>query len=494
MSKREQQEIIRNIHSIEGGGGHLGINKTMKKLTARYFWDTMTVDTRNFIRSCHKCQQVNFSFINKGKQELHNIPVPSQVFSQIGIDIMHMPESPDGHKYVITAIDYLTKYVEMRALKTKTAIEVANFIYEELICQYGCSDIHITDQGREFCNEVNNTLLKRSGTRHRITSAYHPQANGLVERMNRMISEILLKTIKNQEDWVQALPTVAFAHRSSEQASTTCIPMQFLIGRQPTLPIDIKMKGKDYIENDLTEEEVKAIEIEILCQNINKLKKMRDEYILIGQSNIEKAQSRQKKAYDRRKNYVSDININDMVMRKLQKNVQRKGGKLEKKFAGPYKVVAKTVKGNCQLEDAKGKVLKTWFPINQLKKYLKRGDVGLESETSDDSNVDEEKNNGIKVQKYSQDSSIKRSGKYQYKISGSSRKRRKENCMGQRDVTGSQDLTGSPSKQNATRQRDVTGSQDLTGSPSKQNGTSQRDVTGSQDLMGYETKRCYRIT
>ena len=113
MSKREQREIIRNIHSIEGGGGHFGINKTVKKLTARYFWDTMTVDTRNFIRSCHKCQEVNFSFINKGKQELHNIPVPSQVFSQIGIDIMHMPESPDGHKYVIMAIDYLTKYVEM---------------------------------------------------------------------------------------------------------------------------------------------------------------------------------------------------------------------------------------------------------------------------------------------------------------------------------------------------------------------------------------------
>ena len=111
----------------------MGINKTMKKLIARYFWDTMTINTRNFIRSCHKCQKVNFSFINKGKQELHNIPVPSQVFSQIGIDIMHMPESPDGHKYVITAIDYLTKYVEMQALKTKTAIEVANFIYEELI-------------------------------------------------------------------------------------------------------------------------------------------------------------------------------------------------------------------------------------------------------------------------------------------------------------------------------------------------------------------------
>ena len=178
-----------------------------------------------------------------------------------------------------------------------------------------------------------------------------------------------------------------------------------------------------------------------------------------------------------------------MVMRKLQKNVQRKRGKLEKKFAGPYKVVAKTVKGNCELEDAKGKVLKTWFPINQLKNYLKRGDVGLESETSDDSDVDQDKNNGIKVQKHSQDSSVKRSGKYQCKIFGSSQKRRKQNAMGSRDVTGLQDFTGSSSKQNATGSRDVTGFLDFTGSSSKQNAMGLRDVTGSQDFTGSSSKQ-----
>ena len=74
---------------------------------------------------------------------------------------------------------------------------------------------------------------------------------------------------------------------------------------------------------------------------------------------------------------------------------------MDKKFAGPYKVVAKTVKDNCQLEDMKGKVLKTWVPVHQLKKYLKCDDVGLESETSDKSDVCPDKINGIKVQKHS---------------------------------------------------------------------------------------------
>ena len=382
ISRRQQQDLLKDVHSAEGGGGHLGMNKTMKKLTERFFWETMTEDTRNFIRTCRRCQQVNTSYLNKGKQELHNIPVPSRIFSQVGIDIMHMPEV-DGYKYLITAIDYLSKYVEMRPLKQKTSLEVSNFLFEEIICRYGCSDIHITDQGREFCNEVNETLMRSTGTLHRITSSYHPQANGLVERMNRTTSEILLKTMQNQDSWLSAIHTVAFAHRSSMQSSTQCTPMQFLIGRPPMLPVDVKLRGADYINEDLTQEEANQIEIEVLSQNIDELKKMRDDFIQLGKENIKKAQHRQKKYYDKRNNYACNIAIGDLVMRRLLRNVARKGGKLDKKFAGPYKCIAKTVRGSCQLEDMKGKVLKTWYPVQQLKKYMKRGQVGMSDSDSD---------------------------------------------------------------------------------------------------------------
>ena len=113
----------------------------------------------------------------------------------------------------------------------------------------------------------------------------------------------------------------------------------------------------------------------------------------------------------------------------------------------------------------------------------------MESETSDDSDVDQDKYNGIKVQKHSQDSSVKRSRKYQCKISGSSQKRRKQNATGSRDVTGLQDFTGSSSKQNAMGSRDVTELQDFTGSSSKQNAMGSRDVTGLQDFTGSSSKQ-----
>ena len=84
----------------------------------------------------------------------------------------------------------------MSALKEKSAKEVTRFIYEDLICRWGCSEYHITDQGREFVNSTNKELLDLCGTKQRITSAYHPQANGLSERMNRSTQESLKKSLR----------------------------------------------------------------------------------------------------------------------------------------------------------------------------------------------------------------------------------------------------------------------------------------------------------
>ena len=76
----------------------------------------------------------------------------------------------DGYNYVITAIDYFTKYIELKALHTKTADEVGLFLYE-LICRYGCTSVIINDQGREFSNDLTKRLYLMTGTRQRVTSA-----------------------------------------------------------------------------------------------------------------------------------------------------------------------------------------------------------------------------------------------------------------------------------------------------------------------------------
>lgn len=77
----------------------------------------------------------------------------------------------------------------------KTAESVAKFLYDDIICRHGCPEIQISDQGREFINKLSDELFRLTGTQQRVTSPYHPQANGLVERLNRTLKTSLLKVI-----------------------------------------------------------------------------------------------------------------------------------------------------------------------------------------------------------------------------------------------------------------------------------------------------------
>ena len=99
---------------------------------------------------------------------------------QIDIDLSTLPEV-DGVKHLIVCIDYFSKWSEAKAVKDKSAPTVAKFLYE-IICRHGCMRIQINDQGKEFVNEVSENLHEMTGTEQRITSAYHPQSNGLCER------------------------------------------------------------------------------------------------------------------------------------------------------------------------------------------------------------------------------------------------------------------------------------------------------------------------
>ena len=112
-------------------------------------------------------------------------------------------------------------FAEAKPLKDKTAVSVARFLYE-LICRFGCFSTQINDQGREFVNSVSDELHRLTGVKQKITSAYHPQANGLVERQNRTIKEKLLKILGDDahEDWPSALDGVLFAHRTARHNST----------------------------------------------------------------------------------------------------------------------------------------------------------------------------------------------------------------------------------------------------------------------------------
>ncbi|KAL5517002.1 hypothetical protein EMCRGX_G002466, partial [Ephydatia muelleri] len=131
-----------------------------------------------------------------------------------------LPKTERGNCYIITLIDYFSKWPEAEPIADKTARTVAGFLYK-IICRHGCTRVTISDQGREFVNRVNAVLFQMTGTEHRISTAYHPQTNGLVERYNQTLQRSLIKLCNDkQNDWDDLLDPVLFAYRTSKQKST----------------------------------------------------------------------------------------------------------------------------------------------------------------------------------------------------------------------------------------------------------------------------------
>jgi len=151
------------------------------KIKSRYYWPQMYESIRQYVQTCDACQRRGK---NRNKQYLNPIPAYSP-FYQIGIDIVRpLPKTAHENKYIVVAIDYLTKWPEARALRQATAEEVSLFIYEDIICRHGCPSKILSDRGTHFNNQVIAKLMEKFQIKHLFSTPYHPQTNGLVERFN----------------------------------------------------------------------------------------------------------------------------------------------------------------------------------------------------------------------------------------------------------------------------------------------------------------------
>ncbi len=104
-----------------------------------------------------------------------------------------LPRTPGGKHYIIVATDHFTKWTEAQAIEEADAQNIATFIYQEIISRHGVPSILISDRGTEFVNELITILCREFKIRHVVTTAYHPQANGQVERMNKTLKDLLSK-------------------------------------------------------------------------------------------------------------------------------------------------------------------------------------------------------------------------------------------------------------------------------------------------------------
>jgi transposase InsO family protein len=130
---------------------------------------------------------------------LHPIP-PLGPFEKWGIDLMGpLPMTKRGHRFIVVATDYLTKFAEVRALKSSVKQEVARFLYERVFTRFGAPLEIVSDNGPQFLSEVVENMLACLAVKHKFTTMYKPGTNGLVERTNRTLCSMLAKEADSYE-------------------------------------------------------------------------------------------------------------------------------------------------------------------------------------------------------------------------------------------------------------------------------------------------------
>nr|GEU70996.1 reverse transcriptase domain-containing protein [Tanacetum cinerariifolium] len=241
VSGQEAFNILKACHSGPTGG-HYGANYTTKKVfDAGFFWLTIYQDAHDFVTRCDICQRQG-KISQRDEMPQNSIQV-CEIFDIWGINFMGPFPSSRGNKYILVAIDYLSKWVEAKVIPTNDARVVCKFL-KSLFARFDTPRAIISDRETHFCNDQFSKVMLKYGVTHRLSTAYHPQTSGEVEVSNRGSKRILKKTVaENRASWSDKLDDALWAFCTAYKTPIGCTPYKLVYGKACHLPVELEHKA-----------------------------------------------------------------------------------------------------------------------------------------------------------------------------------------------------------------------------------------------------------
>ena len=216
----------------------------------------MERDSIQFVRKCHQCQ-VHGDLIRSPPVELHAMAAPWP-FVAWGMDVIGPiePKASNGHRFILVAIDYFTKWVEAVTFKSVTKKAVVDFVHANIICRFGIPKMIITDNAANLNSHLMQEVCQQFKIAHQNSTPYHPKANGAVEAANKNIKKILQKMVQGSRQWHEKLPFALLGYRTTVRTSTGATPYLLVYGTEAVIPAEVEIPSlRVIVEAEIDDDE-----------------------------------------------------------------------------------------------------------------------------------------------------------------------------------------------------------------------------------------------
>ncbi|GJR05204.1 reverse transcriptase domain-containing protein [Tanacetum coccineum] len=340
---QEAIDILKACHEGPTGGHHSANLTARKVFDAGFYWPTIYKDAHELVKNCDSCQRQG-KISQRDEMPQNSIQV-CEIFDVWGIDFMGPFPSSRGNKYILVAVDYLSKWVEAKALPTNDARVVVKFL-KSLFARFGTPRAIISDRGTHFCNDQFAKVMSKYGVTHRLATAYHPQTSGQVEVSNRGLKRILERTVgENHASWYDKLDEALWAFRTAFKTPIGCTPYKLVYGKSCHLPIELEHKAYWALKHANFDLKTAGDHRKLQLNELNELRDQAYENSLIYKE-------RTKKLHDSKiKNRI--FNVGDRVLL-FNSRLKIFSGKLKTRWSGPFTITKVFPYGTIELSQPDG--------------------------------------------------------------------------------------------------------------------------------------------
>ena len=315
-----------------------------------------------YCRSCHVCQLVGKPNQVVPPAPLHPIPVIGEPFDRVIVDCVDpLPRTKTGNEYLLTIMCAATRFPEAIPMRKITASSVAKGL-TKFFSTFGLPRTVQTDQGTNFQSKLFKQVLQTLNVRHAVSSAYHPESQGALERWHQTLKSMLRKyCIEKEKNWDDGVPFVLFAAREAVQESVGFSPAQLVFGHTPRGPLQVLH------EKFLSAETAAGTNV---LDYVSKFRERLHGAKAIARKMLAASQSAMKQRFDRRA-VQRDFRGGDKVLALLPVP----GSSLSAKFSSPYEIRDRLSDTDYVISTPERRKKTRVSHVNMLKAYFTREPV-----------------------------------------------------------------------------------------------------------------------